>query len=76
MTYADAMKYYGNDKPDIRFEMKFVELNDVVKGKGFPVYKKEGVYGDLYITYHLTLPSNLSQKEIDLFKELQKIKAG
>jgi aspartyl-tRNA synthetase len=36
MTYADAMKYYGNDKPDIRFEMKFVEeLNDVVKGKGF-----------------------------------------
>jgi aspartyl-tRNA synthetase len=28
MTYADAMKYYGNDKPDIRFEMKFVEIND------------------------------------------------
>lgn len=38
MTYADAMKYYGNDKPDIRFEMKFVELNNVAKGKGFPVF--------------------------------------
>lgn len=38
MTYADAMKYYGNDKPDTRFEMKFVELNDVVKGKEFKVF--------------------------------------
>lgn len=38
MTYADAMKYYGSDKPDTRFEMKFVELNDVVKGKNFPVF--------------------------------------
>jgi aspartyl-tRNA synthetase len=38
MTYADAMKNYGNDKPDIRFEMKFVELNDVVKGKEFKVF--------------------------------------
>ncbi|HEU4717657.1 MAG TPA: aspartate--tRNA ligase [Bacteroidia bacterium] len=38
MTYADAAKYYGSDKPDTRFEMKFVELNDVVKGKGFKVF--------------------------------------
>jgi aspartyl-tRNA synthetase len=38
MTYADAMKNYGNDKPDTRFEMKFVELNDVVKGKEFKVF--------------------------------------
>ncbi len=38
MTYADAMKNYGNDKPDVRFEMKFVELNDVVKGKEFKVF--------------------------------------
>lgn len=38
MTYADAMKYYGNDKPDIRFEMKFVELNDIVKEKEFKVF--------------------------------------
>ena len=37
ITWADAMKYYGSDKPDIRFGMKFVELNDLVKGKGFSV---------------------------------------
>ncbi len=38
MTYADAMKYYGNDKPDIRFDMKLTELNDLVKNKGFKVF--------------------------------------
>jgi aspartyl-tRNA synthetase len=38
MTYEDAIKYYGSDKPDIRFEMKFVELNDLAKGKGFNVF--------------------------------------
>lgn len=38
MTYADAMKYYGNDKPDTRFEMKFVELNEIVKEKNFKVF--------------------------------------
>ncbi len=38
MTYADAMKYYGNDKPDIRFEMKMVEMDNVVKGKNFKVF--------------------------------------
>jgi aspartyl-tRNA synthetase len=43
MTYADAMRYYGNDKPDTRFEMKFVELNDLVKGQGFPVFDNAGL---------------------------------
>ena len=38
MTYADAMKYYGSDKPDTRFDMKFVELTEIAKGKGFPVF--------------------------------------
>jgi aspartyl-tRNA synthetase len=38
MTYADAMKYYGSDKPDTRFDMRFVEFNDIVKGKSFPVF--------------------------------------
>lgn len=38
MTYADAMRRYGNDKPDIRFGMEFAELNDLVKGKGFNVF--------------------------------------
>ncbi|MCZ4223859.1 aspartate--tRNA ligase [Pedobacter rhodius] len=38
MQYADAMRLYGSDKPDTRFAMQFVELNDLVKGKGFPVF--------------------------------------
>jgi aspartyl-tRNA synthetase len=38
MTYADAMKYYGSDKPDTRFEMKFVELNNLAKGHQFLVF--------------------------------------
>lgn len=38
MTYAEAMKGYGNDKPDLRFDMKFAELNDVAQGKGFAIF--------------------------------------
>lgn len=38
MSYDDAMKYYGSDKPDIRFEMKFEEITEIAKGKGFPVF--------------------------------------
>ena len=38
MTWADAMKYYGSDKPDIRFGMKFVELTDIVKTSTFSVF--------------------------------------
>lgn len=38
MTWHDAMRLYGSDKPDIRFGMQFVELNDVVKGHGFGLF--------------------------------------
>ena len=38
MTWADAMKYYGSDKPDIRFGMTFVELKDLTEGKNFVVF--------------------------------------
>ncbi|MCW3461929.1 aspartate--tRNA ligase [Chitinophaga nivalis] len=38
MTWDDAMEFYGNDKPDIRFEMKLVNLNNTVKDKGFKVF--------------------------------------
>lgn len=45
-----------------------------LKGKGFPVYKKEGEFGDLIITYQVQMPQNLSEKEKELFRELQKIR--
>lgn len=38
ISYDHAMKYYGSDKPDLRFGMQFTELNDVAKGKGFQVF--------------------------------------
>jgi aspartyl-tRNA synthetase len=38
ISYADAMKFYGSDKPDIRFGMEFKELNNIVKNKGFKVF--------------------------------------
>lgn len=44
-----------------------------LKGKGFPVYKSEGQFGDLYITYHVMVPTNLSEKEKELFTELSKL---
>jgi len=44
-----------------------------LKGKGFPVYKKEGQYGDLYLTLEIRLPEDLSEKEKALFRELAKI---
>ncbi|MDB5207861.1 MAG: hypothetical protein JWR72_2936 [Flavisolibacter sp.] len=45
-----------------------------LKGKGFPVYKKEGETGDLYVTYNVILPTNLSEKEKELFKQLSHLK--
>jgi len=44
-----------------------------LKNKGFPVYKKEGEFGSLYITYTVKIPTELSDKEKDLFTELQKL---
>lgn len=57
-------------KPETKNESK-VKL----KGKGFPIYNKEGKFGDLIITYRIKIPTNLSAQEIALFKELQKLKA-
>jgi len=46
-----------------------------LKGKGFPVYKKENHFGDLYITYRVKMPTNLSEKEKELLQELKKIRS-
>ena len=61
MTYADAMKYYGNDKPDIRFEMKFVELNEVVKGKEFKVFND----AELVVGICVTGAAEYTRKQLD-----------
>ena len=45
-----------------------------LKGKGFPMYKKEGEFGDLYLTYQIQIPTNLSEKENELFTELAKLR--
>jgi len=47
MTWADAMKYYGSDKPDLRFGMRFVELMDVLKGYGFSVFDNAAYIGGI-----------------------------
>ena len=68
MTFADAMKYYGSDKPDIRFEMKFVELNDLVKGKGF------GVFDDAELVVGICAEgcAEYSRKQLDELTEFVK----
>ena len=47
MPWADAMKYYGSDKPDLRFGMKFVELMDIMKGYGFAVFDNAAYIGGI-----------------------------
>lgn len=47
MSYADAMKFYGSDKPDIRFEMKFVELKEAVSGRDFVVFDSAEYVGGI-----------------------------
>ncbi len=44
-----------------------------LKGKGFPVYKKEGEFGDLYMTWNIKLPTNLTARQKELFTELSKL---
>lgn len=45
-----------------------------LKGKGFPVYKEDGQFGDLYITFQIKIPAQLSEKETQLFTELSKLR--
>lgn len=68
MTWADAMKLYGSDKPDIRFGMQFVELNDVAKGKGF------AVVDDAELTVGINVPgcAGYTRKQLDELTEFVK----
>ncbi len=65
MTFDDAMKDYGNDKPDIRFDMKLKKLNEVVKGNGFPVFDE----AELVIGIAATGCSEYTRKQTDELTE-------
>ncbi|MFC0343785.1 aspartate--tRNA ligase [Epilithonimonas hispanica] len=61
MTFADAMQKYGNDKPDIRFGMEFVELNDLVKGKDFKIFDES----ELVVGINVEGCAEYTRKQID-----------
>ena len=44
-----------------------------LKSKGFPIYKQEGVQGDLIVTYHVQLPTHLTEEQKDLFRKIQRM---
>ena len=50
------------------------EIKVKLKGKGFPLYKKEGQFGDLYITYKIKTPTHLSENEKELFRQLSNLR--
>ena len=61
MTFADAMKKYGNDKPDIRFGMEFVEVNELVKGKDFKIFDD----AELVVGINVEGCADYTRKQID-----------
>lgn len=61
ITYDNAIKLYGSDKPDIRFEMKFVELNGVCQGKGFGVFDN----AQLVVGINAKGCANYTRKQLD-----------
>lgn len=68
ITYETAMKKYGNDKPDIRFNMTFVELNELVKDSNFPVFNN----AQLVVGINVKGCSNYSRKELDILTSFVK----
>lgn len=68
MKYDEAMKLYGTDKPDTRFEMKFVEITELTKGKNFPVFES----AELVAGINAKGCSDYSRKQIDELTEFVK----
>ena len=68
MTYDEAMRRYGNDKPDIRFGMEFVELTDIVKGQGFPVFDQ----AELVVGFNAKGCGTYSRKQLDALTDFVK----
>lgn len=68
MTYADAMRLYGSDKPDTRFGMQFVELNPVLQGAGFPVFDN----AELVVGIKAEGCASYTRKQIDALTDFVK----
>ncbi|HIZ32764.1 MAG TPA: aspartate--tRNA ligase [Candidatus Bacteroides merdigallinarum] len=68
MPWAEAMKYYGSDKPDLRFGMKFVELMDIMKGHGFSVFDNAAYIGGICAEG----AAHYTRKQIDALTEFVK----
>lgn len=68
MTYEDAMRLYGSDKPDTRFGMQFHELNDVAQGKGFNVFDS----AELVVGINAEGCANYSRKQLDALTDFVK----
>ena len=68
MTYADAIKHYGSDKPDIRFGMTFTELTEIVKGKNFKVFDD----AELVVGINAIGCADYTRKQIDELTEFVK----
>lgn len=74
MTYDDALRLYGSDKPDLRYDMQFVALNDVVKGKGFSVFDEAELVVGICVKDIAEKYSNKDMK--DLTEWLQRPQIG
>ena len=69
ITYDEAMKMYGSDKPDIRFGMKFVELNDICKENNFQVFDSS----ELVVGINVKGGATFSRKQIDKLTDFVKL---
>lgn len=68
MQYADAMRLYGSDKPDTRFDMTFVELNTVLKGSGFSVFDQ----AELVVGIKASGCAHFTRKQLDVLTDYVK----
>ena len=65
MTYDDAVQNYGSDKPDLRYNMKFVELNDVAKNRDFNVFNNS----ELIVGFMIKGGNSFTRKDIDKYTD-------
>lgn len=68
MSYDDAMRFYGSDKPDIRFQMRIVAMNDVCQGKGFGVFDN----AELVVAINAKGCAHYSRKQLDALVDFVK----